>query len=152
LDSADFCGPCLNRLIGHAAGDDVLKDALLREEVLDLGPKTAVEHPRHVIREALKEPGRVVHVVPEPLLVLLELVVEVVVLLLVNGLATEGEGSAFCLGALLSCLSSLHSWSFRRRVAVSSVHPEHLQGSGLREFGGLEGDAQRFLVATGGRA
>jgi hypothetical protein len=69
----------------------------LEAEVHDLGPETAVEHLRHVRSEALEEAGGVVHVVAEPLLVRplplpLEQVVEVVVLLLVNGLATEGEG------------------------------------------------------------
>ena len=153
-DSVEFCGPGLHGLLGHAAGDNVPEDALLIE-VLDLSPEAAVEHLGHVRSEALLELGGAVPVVPEPLLVLPEQIVEVVVLLLVNGLATEGECGplhAFCLGAHLPSLSCLHSWSLRRRVAVSSVHPEHLQGSGLRELGGDEGDPQRPLVATGGRA
>ena len=59
--------------------------------------------------------GGVVTVVPEPLLVLLKLVAEVVSLLLVNGMATEGECGplhTFCLGAHLPKLSSLCCWSF----------------------------------------
>ena len=44
------------------------------------------------LSEALKELGGAVPVVPEPLIVLLVLVTKVVVLLLVNGPATEGEG------------------------------------------------------------
>jgi hypothetical protein len=55
-----------------------------------LGPEAAVEHLGHIYCEALEEAGRVVRVVPEPLLVLHELVVKVVILLLVDGLATEG--------------------------------------------------------------
>ena len=45
-----------------AAGDDVLKDAMLRE-VLDLGPEAAVEHLGHTRSDALEEPGGVVHAV-----------------------------------------------------------------------------------------
>ena len=41
------------RLLGHAAGDDVLEDLRLCE-VLDLGPEAAVEHLGHVLCEALK--------------------------------------------------------------------------------------------------
>ena len=51
-----------------------------------------------------------------------------VLLLLVNGLATEGEGGplhTFCLGAHLASLSSLICLSISRRVAVSSVHLQH---------------------------
>jgi hypothetical protein len=86
-DSMELCGPCLHGLLGQAAGDDVLEDDLL-VEVLELGPEAAAEHLRHVRSEALKEPGGAVPVVPKPLLVLLVLVAEVVVLLLVSGLAT----------------------------------------------------------------
>ena len=55
-DSVEFCGPSLHGLLGHAADNDVLEDGLLHE-VLDLGPKAAVEHLRHIRSEALEEPG-----------------------------------------------------------------------------------------------
>jgi hypothetical protein len=82
--------PCLHSLLGHAAGNYVREDALL-VEVLDLGAEAAVEHLGHVRSEALKELGGAVPVITEPLLVLFVLVAKVVVLLLVDGLATEGE-------------------------------------------------------------
>jgi hypothetical protein len=75
-------------LLGHAAGDDVLEDAQL-VEVLELGAEAT----------APEEPGGAVSVIPEPLLVLLVLVVKVVELLLVDGLATRsawGRTSQTC--------------------------------------------------------
>ena len=56
------------------------------------------------LSEALKELGGAVPVVPEPLIVLLVLVTKVVVLLLVNGPATEGAGGP-------QCFSGRHVWS-----------------------------------------
>ena len=52
-DSVEFCGHRLYCLLGHAAGNDVLEDPLLREG-LDLGPEAAVEHLGHVWCEALE--------------------------------------------------------------------------------------------------
>ena len=147
-DPVEFCGPGLHGLLGHAAGDNVPEDALLIE-VLDLSPEAAVEHLGHVRSEALEELGGAVPDVPEPLLVLPEQVVEVVVLLLVNGLATEGERGplhTFCLGA------HLPSWSClccSRRMEVFSVHLEQRHGVAGGHLGGLVGHPFPRVTARG---
>ena len=147
-DPVEFCGPGLHCLLGHAAGDNVPEDALLIE-VLDLSPEAAVEHPGHDRSEALEELGGAVPVVPEPLLVLPEQVVEVVVLLLVNGLATEcecGPLHAFCLGAYLPSLSCL---SCSRRMAVISVHLQQHQSIAGDHLGGFERHPITHIAAWG---
>jgi hypothetical protein len=107
-DSVEFGGPYMHSLHGDAAGGDVLEDAQL-VQVLELGAEAAVEYLGHVGSEVLGELGGAVPIVSEPLLVLLVLVAKMVVLLLVDGLATEGECGplhAFCLGAYISNSSS----------------------------------------------
>jgi hypothetical protein len=61
-------------------------------KVGDLGPKAAGEHLGYILGEALEEAGGAVPAVPKLLLILAELVVKVVVVLLVDGLATDCEG------------------------------------------------------------
>ena len=100
-NSLELSCPCLGGLLGDTAGNDVVEDLPLRE-VDYLRAEAAVEHLGHVLGEALEE---AVGAVPEPLLVFSELVVEKVVVLLVDGLATECEGrplDTFCLGADLT--------------------------------------------------
>jgi hypothetical protein len=154
-DSVELSGPCLHSLLGDDAGGNyVLKDALLIE-VLDPTTEAAVAHLGHVRSEALEELGGAVPVVTEPLLVLLLLVAKVVVLLMVYGLATDGEVGplhAFCLGAHITNMSSQCCGSFLRRMAVGSVHLDELQCFTGGHVGSLEWDPLRPRVTNWGRA
>ena len=117
-----FSSPGLRGLLGDSACSDVVKD-LLPQHILELGTEAAVQHLRHILCQALKEPRGVVAVVLQPLLVLAALRCEVIKVIQGDGLTGEGErGSLDTLSqvaALLDCTC----------CAVRVVHVHLQQGN-----------------------